>query len=98
MSGKIRIIGVPPGQAPVEIRQAWVGLELPVIEGEVTQNIPIGVFGGPAENSGGYRVDGQKAIELLGQKSPTAAEWWKQNAPWALLRPLLFAKEVCEEI
>ena len=29
----IRIVGLPPGEAPIEIRQAWIGLELPLAHG-----------------------------------------------------------------
>ena len=27
---KIRIISTPPGEAPEKVRQAWIGLEIPV--------------------------------------------------------------------
>jgi hypothetical protein len=34
--GKVRIIACPPGEAPQDVREAWIGLELP---------LPAGPFG-----------------------------------------------------
>lgn len=33
--GKVRITATPPGEAPQEVREAWVGLELPIALGTV---------------------------------------------------------------
>ena len=92
---KIRIIATPPGQAPEWVRKEWVGLELPTIS-QPPAGIQMGVHGGSAENTGGYVVDGQTAVTLLGKKSPTAAQWWKSHAPHVLSMQLVFKKEVCE--
>ena len=56
----------------------------------------MGVFGGEAENTGGYQVDTGKAIKALKNKSPNAANWWKQNVPLGLVSSLVFSKDVCE--
>ena len=42
----IRIIAVPPGEAPEEIRRAWVGLVLPLAFGESTV---VSAADGPAD-------------------------------------------------
>ncbi|HEY7315037.1 MAG TPA: hypothetical protein VH643_37170 [Gemmataceae bacterium] len=49
----VRIIATPPGEAPEEIRQAWLGLELPLAAGETgPHNVPTGgVLSGPAPSS-----------------------------------------------
>jgi hypothetical protein len=93
---RIRIIATPPGQAPLEVREEWVGLELDVLgrdDGNST-----GVLGGAGENQGGYMVWGDDAVEALAVKSPAAAHWWEQNAPWVLQTRLVFKQDVCEEI
>jgi hypothetical protein len=111
----IRIIAVPPGEAPVEVREQWVGLELPLNEKRGARPTSIGGFGvwsGPKSAFGQIAglilgkyvrgkhlvVDGATAIRILHEKSPAAAEWWKENAShW--LRPgrlLAFAEDVCE--
>ncbi len=95
---KIKIISVPPGQAPLEIREQWVGLVLPIAEDAPERGIEIGVLGGKTENTGGYKVKTETAIIELEKQSPDAANWWRQHVnpnqmPW-----LVFKREVCKEI
>lgn len=94
---KIRIKSTPPGEAPNEIRRAWVGLEIPVPArfAGFRQSRGFGVLSGPKSRLGafvailfgrarqefGYIVDAQVAIDLLSLRSPAAADWWRQNAP-----------------
>jgi len=92
---KIRIIATPPGQSPEWVREAWVGLELPLIE-DNQPGVQTGVLLGKPENIGGYRVDGKEAIEALEKHYPSAAEWWKKNVPNVIGNQLVFKKEVCE--
>lgn len=46
---KIRITDIPGGEAPLEIRRAWVGLVLPLAPGEDGPRTPrtAGVLSGP---------------------------------------------------
>jgi len=90
----IVIVAVPPGQAPDWVRQAWVGLEIPVVE--VEGGDQRGVLGGPAENVDGYKVSGDVAISRLSGVHPKAANWWRDNAPNVLMGALVFKKDVCE--
>ena len=48
---KIRIVAVPPGQAPKWVREQWVGLELPVAENTPSpEDSQVGVnYGKPRE-------------------------------------------------
>jgi hypothetical protein len=93
---KIKIIAIPPGQAPEWVRQAWIGLKLSAVPSTATGR-QIGVRGGRPENLGGYEVYGNEAIELLKKKNPEAAQWWKDNLPGITSVKLVFKKEVCEE-
>ncbi len=100
-SAAIRIIAAPPGEAPEFVRQAWVGLALPVVAGQseaanlTAQQVLSGrSVGAPLS----YAVDGPAAIAILNAASPKAAAWWRQNAPEALVAgyQLVFPAEVCE--
>jgi hypothetical protein len=47
---KIRIIGCPPGEAPRAVREAWIGLELPLPLGRLGRRrgwLTTGVVSGP---------------------------------------------------
>jgi hypothetical protein len=93
----IRIKSTPPGEAPGHIRQAWVGLEIPVparFAGRC-RGFQVGVLSGPKSRIGalfaiffgraqrevGYIVEAKVAVDLLASRSPEAAEWWRQIAP-----------------
>jgi hypothetical protein len=111
---QIRITGIPPGEAPEKVRQAWIGLVLPVSFARRHRFKTVGVLSGPTghwnsflasrrgeiKSEGGYAVAGQKAVEILSRHAPEAAAWWRQNAPRSIARGkyLVFAGEVCEVI
>ena len=93
----IRIKSMPPGEALEQVRQAWVGLVIPVpprVAG--CQNfLGFGVLSGPKTRLGGllglllgrakrhrgYAVSSKVALDLLAARCPEAADWWRQNAP-----------------
>jgi hypothetical protein len=92
----VRIVAVPPGEAPFWVRQKWVGLDLPVIR-YAAHRRPL-AFGVPsmprswsaqwagvcrvhAELIAGYAVDAAPAINILAKASPGAAAWWHENTP-----------------
>jgi hypothetical protein len=93
----IRIIATPPGQAPLEIREKWIGTIIPLADQEV-KGTQLGVKGGEAQNLGGHHVDTDVAIASLEKVSPEAADWWKQNVALREIPQLVFAREVCEVI
>jgi len=96
---KIKIVDVPPGQAPDWVRKAWVGLEMPLSNVQPDHiGILIGVVDKKPEdaNAGGYVVSGRVAIETLERKNTEAANWWRENAPWILGNQLVFDKKVCQ--
>lgn len=110
----IRIISTPPGEAPEQVRAAWIGLALPLLVpgAHVTEtvgvlSIPTTRFGlffarlfGRVRRERGYFVDANQAVELLATHAPDAARWWRESAARAV-QPgsiLIFHSEVCEEI
>jgi hypothetical protein len=113
----IRIVGLPPGEAPIEIRQAWIGLELPLADGKYQKERSIrglGVLSGPKSFFGlffawifrqgdptkNFVVQSAKALEILEEERPEAAEWWKENVPHFYKPWMLFAfsSDICEEV
>jgi hypothetical protein len=94
---KIRITSTPPGEAPEHVRQAWIGLEIPVpprFAGR-RRGFGTGVLSGPKSRLGGllailfgraqrevgYTVEARVAVDLLASRSLEAADWWRKNAP-----------------
>jgi hypothetical protein len=93
----IRIIATPPGEAPEEVRRAWIGLDLPLAAGETgPRTVPVGgvltgprtflgklfkLLAGRRQYSYGYVIDAPQALVLLAEKAPWAAQWWRECAP-----------------
>jgi hypothetical protein len=98
----IRIKDVPPGEAPLWVRQAWVGHVLPLADGEKGKAAAIGsgVLSRNVNLQHGYIVEGLVAVAILGDTSPEAAAWWWENTPHLLVpgKRFLFAAQVCEEL
>ena len=95
MTTTVRIIAIPPGEAPLWVREKWVGLELPLARGPSAGRFHgFGVLSGPstclrqiwailsgrAHRTLGYPVDATQALEILAKSSPEAAAWWRENA------------------
>ena len=112
MSGRsIRIISVPPGDAPLWVREKWVGLNLPIVGSSSRQALSFSVLVKPtllnhlwamlrgrSETVTGYLVEGGRAVNILAASSPEAAEWWRQNAPGFVSpgRFFIFHAEACQ--
>jgi hypothetical protein len=109
--GMVRIVAVPPGEAPDWVRQKWVGLELPVhsrprpfrgfgvLTGPRTFLRSLwAILSGQGETIFGYAIDAAAALAALQRSSPEAAQWWRDNAPRHMQpgRCLLFHATVCE--
>ena len=90
-------MSVPPGEAPLWVREKWVGLSLPLAQ---TRAAPLslltgGVLSGPkglvsfvlawvagrSNRRSGFVVETRAAIAELEATSPEAAAWWRENAP-----------------
>ncbi len=93
-TARIRITRLPHGEAPLEIRQAWIGLELPcypvlghllephrVYERLSTIGHEQGVLSGQDIERPifGFSVPQDQAIQILEATRPDAAAWWKAH-------------------
>ena len=85
-TGRIRITKIPAGEAPLEIRKAWVGLVLPCHPylGFPDSAPDRGVLTGQSAScdscgSYGVSVPQDQAIDILAQFHPEAAAWWRQH-------------------
>jgi len=110
----VRIIAVPPGEAPLWVREKWVGLELPLARASPGRFFGFGALSGPrsfftqlwgilqrrADRIYGYAVEAHPAVEILQASSPEAAAWWRENAAELVAprRCLLFHAEVCQVV
>ena len=99
-TSKIRIVATPPGQAPLWVREKWVGLELPLAAhyGRHTRFLSSGVLDGSPTFLGflgrllhgrvsvakGFAVEIGQAIAILDAKHPDAANWWRANTSDAI--------------
>ena len=100
-----RVVTVPSGEAPLEIRKAWVGLHLPLVPGieGPCEAEATGVLSNTQERSPGhsnryYPVMAAVAFSILVKANPQAEAWWRENTPrlYFPLRILLFPEENCE--
>lgn len=101
MHGAIEIVRAPAGEAPDWVREAWVGLTLPLAERGLRAFYTSGVRSGPKtvigswwylltgrlKRSEGYVVMSAVAVELLGAVRPDAADWWRGEADGFYLCP-----------
>ena len=94
---RVRIIVIPPGEAPPWVREQWVGLELPLAQSSATARSRrvFGVLSGPrgafarwlailrgrTGRETGFAVRILDALAVLERKSPEAAAWWRTNVP-----------------
>jgi hypothetical protein len=101
-SGLIRIVSTPPGEADRDIREAWVGLELPLARtrDQGQQLAAVEVLSGKQECTNGYAVEGRVALERLAAKSREAAAWWRENVPQVLDSrcQFIFPVENCQKL
>ena len=114
MVSGIRIVSAPIGEAPLWVREAWIGCELPLRDPR-EQTVPtVGVLSGPRSCIGwivakwarrivretGYVVDSAVAVKLLSARRLDAADWWHKHCHWAehAGREFLFDTPACEPI
>jgi hypothetical protein len=98
---RIRIVATPPGEAPINVRGAWVGLTLPLVPhvpAPYTAVTAGAVSGADDVPLTGYVVNGKRAVDRLAAEAPWAAAWWREHAPHVLVDnyQFLFPADVCE--
>jgi hypothetical protein len=91
----VTIIGRPAGEAPDWVRDAWIGLRLPLARPRARAWQGVGVLSGPTgffrqtwailrgqtTRTRGYLVNAKLAVDLLAGANPAAAAWWHENGP-----------------
>lgn len=97
----VRIVNVPDGDAPLWVRQAWIGLTLPLSDGMdgpilcLTESVLAsqGWFSrlvrslvGTGRQDEGYVVDVCEALAVLRASRPDAAGWWSDHCRRAIVR------------
>jgi hypothetical protein len=96
----LKITSVPPGEAPLWVREKWVGLSLPIAQQKDSPSsvLTMGVLSGPKgllssisalllgkfERKSGFLIETIAAISILEQNSPEAANWWRETTPHIL--------------
>jgi hypothetical protein len=109
---QVRVISRPDGEAPEWVRNAWIGLSLPLVVDRQRTWRGLGVLTGPTNillqrwalmrGRGvaltGYLVNAKVAVDLLETSSPQAAAWWRANTPKLLDkgRCFVFQATACE--
>jgi hypothetical protein len=90
----VEIVRTPGGEAPEWVRQAWIGLRLPLVDAQPTTFRGAGVLTGPVSILGyfvallrgrtavmtGYLVNAKVAVDLLAAQNRAAADWWQTGA------------------
>jgi len=92
---RIRIVSCPPGEAPLSVRLAWVGLELSLASGRTSRQLAMtsgvvsaprglwrrlaALFLGDYGVQTGYMVTARDAVNVLQTKNPAAAAWWREH-------------------
>ena len=107
----ILLIATPPGDAPLWVREKWVGLNLPIVGTNSRRLLGVSVkekntvvhhlwavLRGRAQIITGYKVEAGRAVGILAASNPEAAEWWRQNKPGYLQpgRFFVFHAKVCQ--
>ena len=111
MSLELHITSTPPGEAPLWVREKWIGVCLPLAQRTSAPRSvrTFGVLSGPREFSArlfallkgqakpdsGYIVNSSLAISILDKSSPEAAAWWRENAPHMLAPQRYFVFQQC---
>lgn len=89
----IRITSVPPGGAPIWVRQEWLGLILPVTGRHEGRLADVVTHREIHRRSGGWAVEWIDAMTALEQKSAEALGWWDENV---MPTQLIFSDDCCE--
>lgn len=111
---EIKVLRRPIGEAPDWVRDAWIGLSLPLAMERKRDWVGLGVLSGPinvlsqicavlrgkGSKVTGYAVNAKTAVDLLAEVQPEAAQWWRENTPRLLTdsRRFIFDAAACEPV
>lgn len=111
---RIRIVRRSEGEAPDWVRDAWIGVEIPLLAPDAVSTFGFGVLSGPknivldcflgligrAKPIAGYVVAADTAVDCLMEHAPAAAGWWREQAPYLVRKGarFIFDSPACERI
>lgn len=109
---RIKIVRRPIGEAPEWVRDAWIGLSLPLAVERQRTWWGLGVLSGPSNpllqlwalalgkgvKLTGFNVNAKEAVDLLEEVDPRAAGWWREHTPKLVSgqRCFVFDADACE--
>jgi hypothetical protein len=80
MGNHVKIVQTPSGGAPDWVREAWVGMILPLQPQKVMSDQTVrNVVSLVEVKNNGFSVSAMQAIDTLADRNPKAANWWKTN-------------------
>jgi len=108
----IKIVDIPIGEAPLWVREAWIGVEIPlfcqdkntmefygVLSGypSLAKRLWNRVTGGSPKVTG-YIVIARDAVDALAKSNLSAADWWFENVPQLMdgVELFLFDEDACQ--
>lgn len=93
----IRIIKRPDGEAPDWVRDAWIGLVLPVNSSSEGMTLRRVISKTLVHHDGsGYAVEWTDAMTVLTVHALKAREWWQGNTRG--IDNFVFDRDCCEEV
>ena len=109
--GRIKIKSLPNGDAPTEIKEKWIGMELPCLYYDPYAFLKEPLSGKPRVGVRAFAVLQAHALQLLSSVSPTAVEFWNSigypQGDWStwffdegcaeILKPPLTKAQICGE-
>ena len=101
----IRIVQRPIGEAPDWVRDAWIGMSLPLAsererkwrclsgltEPHSALSQILAIFSGKTYAVKGFVVNAKTAVDRLAEHHPGAAAWWREHTPHMLTGRRYFA-------
>ena len=80
MGFPIKIVEVPDGEAPLEVREKWVGAILTCVRVDTMEHALGVVSHRPSPSRRNvWIVPQEEAISALEKIAPEAAKWWREN-------------------
>jgi hypothetical protein len=111
---QVRIVQRPEGEAPEWVRDAWIGLVLPLVIDYPVETKGSGVLSGPKSRlsewlyftlgrgrpTSGYVVHADRAVDVLAETQPEAADWWRREAAYFIRQgsQFVFDLPACEPV
>jgi hypothetical protein len=109
---RIKIVRRPIGEGPDWVRDAWIGLYLPLAVNRQRSLWGLGVLSGPSNaflqlwalvlgkgiKLTGFSVNAKAAVDILEEVDPRAAGWWREHTPELVSgkRNFVFDADACE--